>query len=72
MACFRYPEWGVYSSEITVTDELGATNSQRFNVIVNALPIVENIVPIDAEVGDRIYVNVKASDPEGGKLVIAQ
>ena len=47
---------------------MGATNSQRFNVIVNALPIVENIVPIDAEVGDRIYVTVKASDPEGGKL----
>ena len=59
---------GVYSSEVTVTDELGATSSQRFNVIVNALPIVENIVPIDAEIGDRIYVTVKASDPEGGKL----
>ena len=59
---------GVYSSEISVTDELGATNSQRFNVIVNALPIVKKIVPIDAEVGDRIYVTVKASDPEGGKL----
>ena len=61
-------EGGVYSSEITVTDKLGAINSQRFNVIVNALPIVENIVPIDAEVGDRVYLTVKASDPEGGKL----
>jgi len=59
---------GVYPSEITVTDKLGATNSQRFNVIVNALPVVENIVPIDAEVGDRVYLTVKASDPEGGKL----
>jgi hypothetical protein len=59
---------GNYSSVITITDALGATNSQRFNVIVNALPIVENIVPIDAEVGDRVYVTVNASDPEGGKL----
>jgi hypothetical protein len=59
---------GEYTTDVVVTDSLGASASQQFKVVVDGAPVVESIDAITLKIGGKVKFTVAASDPEDGKL----
>jgi hypothetical protein len=59
---------GEYTTDVVVTDSLGASASQQFKVVVDGAPVVESIDAIILKIGGKVKFTVAASDPEDGKL----
>jgi predicted heme/steroid binding protein len=59
---------GEYTTDVVVTDSLGASASQQFKVVVDGAPVVESIDAITLKIGGKVKFAVAASDPEDGKL----